>query len=538
MLNRLRQQKHYKDMCCGIAGGMNIRKATVEKMLERQHSRGPDHTGIEQIGNVIFGHNRLAIIDKSERSNQPIFGGGTMLTYNGEFYNYDSKLESDTISLFSKFFARYSTDDSQALPINKISILINEINGMFAFGFYRDDTIILVRDRFGIKPLYFTHQKDYFAFASTPAALSLTKDNWKISEKGLQEYLSLGATMLHSMFDGIDAVPPGYYLTYNIKTHSYKLTRWYYPKFIENAKETIKEKVRQAIDRVKLTCDWPQITLLSGGVDSTIVSSRYLGGNAIHLQSPEREYAEQAAKKFNLNLLDVTPTIESAEEGLTDFITKSGEPTMAGLIPWITCKEIAKQGYRVAITANGADELFFGYDRMKGHTHEQRSHIFREFSFSDELMFQMAGDYQPQGFNMRQWLEVYSYLAFDLNKTLDYASMCHSVEVRVPYLDHELVEAALSIPMEQHIGRYGNKTILKEMLLELGFDYDFIHRPKVGFSLHHEPSDLANLKRKAMDWYKKTGYEQLPLNATGRQQSYHESAMPGLYLWHKIYGHE
>lgn len=513
---------------CGIAGIVNGTRETLEKMLAVQQSRGPDHTGIEQIGNVMFGHNRLAIIDKSDRSNQPLTGGH-MLSYNGEIYNYDlTNYKSDTTALFASLAFWNETHQS---------VRLNGLNGMFAFAYFDgENNIYLVRDRFGIKPLYFTHQKDFFAFASTPAALHKTKSNWKISEKGLQEYLSLGATMLHSMFEGIEAVPPGHYLTYNIKYHSYKITRWYYPKFIDNAEKDIGERIIAAIERVKCTCDWPQVILLSGGIDSSLVASRYSGREAIHLDSPERQYAEQVAEKFNIKLLHSNPTNEIAEEGLTDFITKSGEPTMAGLIPWITCKEIAKQGYRVAITANGADELFFGYDRMKNHPMEQLNHIQRLFSWGFQSVKSI---FINEDFgDLRQWSEISTYLMFDLNKTLDFASMCHSVEVRVPYLDHELVEAALSISMDKHVGRLGNKTILKEMLHKLGFNWDFIQRPKVGFSMHSEPIGIHKLRDVSKKWYELSGYEQLPVNSTGRQQAYHEAALPGLYLWHKIYGYE
>jgi asparagine synthase (glutamine-hydrolysing) len=203
---------------------------------------------------------------------------------------------------------------------------------------------------------------------------------------------------------------------------------------------------------------------------------------------------------------------------------------MAGLIPYITCKEIKKLGFRVAITANGADELFFGYDRMKDFK-DQHDAIWRNFSFINDVK---DGSHVAEWQYGAQWREIISYLTFDLNKTLDFASMCHSVEVRVPYLDHELVEAALSIHMSQHVGQYGNKTILKKMLAALGFDWGFIHRPKVGFSLHHEPNDLQDLKNRAMKWYKSTDYPDLPQNSTPRQESYHQMTVVGLYLWHKI----
>lgn len=513
---------------CGCVGGFNVPVETIGKMLTLQGSRGPDHVGIEKRDNVIFGHNRLSIIDKSERGDQPMIYSGLMITYNGEIYNYEEisvpgfyYSETDTEVLLHYFYDHELNERS-----------LNGLNGMFAFGFHNGNEITLVRDRFGIKPLYYTHQKDFFAFASTPAAVALTKSNWDISEKGLHEYLALGATTLHSMFDGIEAVPPGYYLTFSIKTNTIKLTRWYFPKFIENAYEQIQEKVVQAIDRVKLTCDWPQIILLSGGIDSTMVASRYAGQKAIHLASPEQEYAQKVADRFGIQMSNVTPQTQNAEECLTDYISKSGDPTMAGLIPYITCKEIKKLGYRVAITANGADELFYGYDRMKDIA-EQHTAIWRDFSFTNEVKWDLAETFKAQ--LSPQWLEIISYLMFDLNKTLDFASMCYSVEVRVPYLDHELVEAALSIPQSKHVANYGNKTILKKMLVDLGFDFGFIHRPKVGFSLHETPDDWYDLQNKSMKWYRQSGYEQLGENRTPRQESYHQMTVIGLYLWMRIF---
>jgi len=528
--------KNNKPMCA-IAGGFNITRETVEKMCVHQGSRGPDNTGIEQIGKVIFGHNRLSIIDKSERSNQPVLYKPDMMVYNGEIYNSlihkNKTYPSDTLSLADRM---YFVDDDYDLEEE-----LNLLQGMFAYAYFNGETskIYLIRDRFGIKPLYFTRQKDFFAFASTPAALTYTKPNWSRSEKGFQEYLSLGATMLNSMFEGIEAVPPGHYVVFNCNDHSLQVKRWYYPKFIDNAYEKIEEKVNEAIERVKLSCDWPQVILLSGGIDSSLVASHYQGREAIHLASPEQEYAQKVADKFNIKLHNVHPANYSAEECLTDYITKSGDPTMAGLIPYITCKEISRLGYRVAITANGADELFFGYDRMKGEILDQRNHIHRYFPFSediiDDVYLKFSLLFTRHKLPSMQWFEICTYLMFDLNKTLDFASMCHSVEVRVPYLDHELVEAALSIPMEQHVAKYGNKTILKKMLLDMGFDFNFIHRPKVGFSLHHEPNDLQDLKNKAIKWYKSTNYPALPPESTPRQEAYHQMTVVGLYLWSRIY---
>jgi asparagine synthetase B (glutamine-hydrolysing) len=165
---------------------------------------------------------------------------------------------------------------------------------------------------------------------------------------------------------------------------------------------------------------------------------------------------------------------------------------------------------------------------------EQYSAMMRDFPFTNEVKNAIFAVYPD--IKNPSWYEIITYLMFDLNKTLDFASMCHSVEVRVPYLDHELVEAALSIPMDKHIAKFGNKTILKQMLVDLGFDFGFIHRPKVGFSLHSEPYDLQELKNKAMAWYNKENMPKLDQNATPRQESYHQMTVLGLYFFNKIWG--
>lgn len=513
---------------CGIAGGWQVSIQIVEKMLARQNSRGPDNTGLEMVdtvNRVVFGHNRLSIIDKSNAGDQPMISpSGRWITYNGEVYNYKD-LEIDG--------RHYSNRTDTERIIDEKNY--NRLNGMFAFGTYDPDTgeIILVRDRFGIKPLYYTHQKDFFAFASTPAAVSLTKINWPVSTNGLYQYLSLGGTMSESMFDGIHAVAPGHCLTFNVHTQELNIRQWYYPRFEPNAIEKINDLVYQAIDRVKMTCDWPQVILLSGGIDSSLVASRYSGQKAIHLRSPEQEFAQLVANRFGLKLSVVDPEGVSAEDCLRDYVTKTGEPTMAGLIPYITCKEIAALGYRVAVTANGADELFFGYDRMQWLYHEQHAHIFRNFACAYGIP--PLDDESFPTTSSRQWTELNTYVAHDLNKTLDFASMCHGVEVRVPYLDHQLVEAALSIPVNGHTQKLGNKTILKQMLRTLGFGDEFLHRPKVGFSLHYSPPDLEALKERAEKWYNQTDLPKLPPNPTPRQENYFKSSLSSLYIWYQIY---
>lgn len=281
--------------------------------------------------------------------------------------------------------------------------------------------------------------------------------------------------------------------------------------------------------RKTLVADVPVYLFLSGGIDSTVIASQMEGGKAIHLDGPERRYAEQVARIFNIDLTVISPEDVDTEEALMDYVTQSGEPTMAGIIPWIVSRETAKL-CKCAITANGADELFFGYNRTSDEiTTKQLFHIFRASTFKiNEREYDGAG----------RKLELDTYVQFDLNKTLDFASMCHGLEVRAPFLDHRLVETALSIPESVH-RKDGNKTILKDILRKFGFDNEFLNRPKLGFSLFKQPKNLGKCKRIAWEWAQKEGFLDIKgkiLN--GRDEQYLMMSALGLYYWHKAWKHK
>jgi asparagine synthetase B (glutamine-hydrolysing) len=131
----------------------------------------------------------------------------------------------------------------------------------------------------------------------------------------------------------------------------------------------------------------------------------------------------------------------------------------------------------------------------------------------------------------KMW-ELNGFIQFDLNKTLDFASMCHSLEVRSPFLDHRLVEMALSIPESKHRAE-GNKTILKRMLRKFGFNDQFLNRPKIGFSLHKTPTRMPELIKKALNWCITNKYLVCDWNTlNGRDQRYLEMSCLGFYYWY------
>ena len=406
---------------------------------------------------------------------------------------------------------------------------------MYAFGVYdnKENKIHLVADRFAQKPLYYYHRGARFYFASTPAALYELEPYWQINRDALQSYWLLGSVMGEdSIFCGIKKLNASEHLTYDIATNSVKIERYWEPQFQTNTKD-IEDLVLDAIRLTKVS-DVPIHIFLSGGIDSTLVASQHLEGLAIHLDSPERQYAQQAADRFGIDLKIVYPESIQTASYLTDYSKQCGEPTMAGLIPYTTAKEVSKFG-KVAISANGADELFFGYDRTSENVNRKQSeHIFRMPLFGKGTISSRKIDRLSSG----RLLELDSYVQFDLNKTLDFASMCHSLEVRNPFLDHRLVEMALSIPEKEHRAN-GNKTILKRMLKKMGFADEFLNRPKLGFSLHRKPERLDVLIKGAFDWVQQNEFLNIKgLSLSERDRKYLEMSALGFFYWFKAFEHK
>lgn len=504
---------------CGITGAFN---GSIR--LDKLSKRGPDNSGTIEHGEVIFGHTRLSIIDLSEESNQPIENNRYVITYNGEWYDFRRyyPLEaSDTTALL------------QSIKDNGFENTLTDINGMFAIACYDrlEKKIYCAVDRFGQKPLYYYHNENTFAFGSSPASLLHYKDSWDIDKDALQSYWLLGSVMgEQSIWRGIKKLCGSEMLVYDLQDNTITIKRYYEPKFMENADKYIEELVLDAINTVKIA-DVPISIFLSGGIDSTLVASQFKGGNAIHLDGPERAYAEFVANKYNINFKVVHPNTIDLEQGLTDYSMQCGEPSMAAIIPYITAKEVSKY-FKVAITANGADELFFGYDRTEDcHTDKQHKHIFRDIEYKGKYPLYGLFNNKDCG---RMW-ELGAYVQYDLNKTLDFASMCHSLEVRSPFLDHRLVECALSIPMKDH-KFLGNKSILKRMLMKMGFTSKFVNRKKQGFSLHEKPHRLDELKDNALNWCIAEGWLDVDKNNLNfRDYEYLSMSALGFYYFYRFY---
>jgi asparagine synthase (glutamine-hydrolysing) len=509
--------------------------------MKHQMHRGPDGINYHQHygGNYTLGlgHSRLAIIDLSENGKEPIKYGPYTLTFNGEIYNYKylrSYLTSaDDLGKSEQF------NDAHTLIryISKYGLrkALNDVSGMFAFALHdsTDDTITLVTDHFNQKPLYYYHTGFTIHFASTPVVLYSCQLNWDIDHNALKTYWMLGGVIgENQIMEGIKKIPAGHMVTYHCPSGRIQKQRWYTPA-AKSGKKDIESLVYDAIDEMKVS-DVPVCIFLSGGIDSSLVASRFAGGKAIHLASPETEYAQQVADHFHIELLQCTPENYDIDHILKDYVSKSGEPTMAGPIPWITAKE-ARKHTKVAVIANGADELFFGYDRI--HNDKQRRSVAQNNHMMRGSVFSHAELEAHRSPNSSRLTELDIFIQYDLNRTLDFASMCHGLEVRSPFLNHKLVEAALAIPELEH-RKNGNKSILKAMLNKIGFSSAFTDRPKQGFSLHYKPKGMDEALNNAMLWAIKEGWmDDIQGNPSPRDRNYLSNSALGFYYWYMEYKH-
>lgn len=547
---------------CGISAIISSDpqvRSLIHKMVETQRMRGPDHHSTFQMQRgpveAAIGHNRLSLVDLSTAGDQPMEGERYVITYNGELYDH-LRLRG----MLSGYRWKGGSDTETLLAMIEtfgIERTLKQLNGMFAFAVWdkRDRVLSMATDPFGIKPLYVyrksressesvslesaeagSRESGVFACASSSAALLHLQKQWKVDRQAIANYFHLGGAA--GVWQGIDRLPGGTLARYDANTGKYTQERWYTPNYWEGVDDdTMKELLRDAI-RITSRADVPVGIFFSGGIDTSIIASEHRGAHAFHLDGPEKAYAEQGAARFDLQLHVVPNNAHREVEALQDIARKSGEPTMAGHIPWIV-SEHAAQYVKACISGNGADELFFGYDRTAVNAAgipTMNAHLYRDQKAYGGMAPHVDRDALPDdrfGFDAQtRWTELQQYILHDLNPTLDAASMCHSLEMRVPFLEVRVVEAALSMPAAVH----GRKRILKDMLLATGLPKGFVDRPKHGFSM-----SPGNAWRSYAENAWKQTCTRYGMNAkaplSGRDAGYLRAAAAGWLAWYDVHKH-
>jgi asparagine synthase (glutamine-hydrolysing) len=579
---------------CGISGYFNFdcffTEQDLNMMVITQNHRGPDNHGVFFEKRVALGHNRLSIIDLSERGSQPMqsFNKRYVIVYNGEVYNYAEVATELKFNFDPNFHFRSNTDTEVILEsfAGYGVEAVNHFNGMFSFAVYdkQEEELYVFRDRLGIKPLYYYWDGENFAFASEINALKkINKLNLQVNYNVIPQYLNLGYIPApYSIYQNCYKLEPGHYLKIS-KSNFEKKKYWSIEsiisdKVIKNEKQAtilISDLLASSV-QYQLKSDVPYGVFLSGGIDSSLVAANAvkLSGTKINTFSigfenqkfNEAIYAKQVANYLGANHHEFTVTITDAVEVLDDYMDAYGEPFAdSSGIPTLLVSRLAKKHVTVALSGEGGDELFHGYGSYKWaqrldnvfikynriliaaflrNTSSLRnkraaemfifnddkrnySHIFsqEQYLFSSReinkfiinahlspILLEELLKYTDTSFNdainntkggrklsaqeKQALYDLKFYLPDDLLVKVDRASMHYSLETRVPYLDHRLVEKAININARLKNDPHP-KYILKEILYQ-HIPKKYFDRPKQGFSiplkfwLHKEMSFLID----------------------------------------------
>lgn len=565
---------------CGIVGAYNsdLPDAVFQRMVDSCRHRGPDAAGLyaspDDRPRVRLGHRRLSIIDISDAANQPFVKDGLVLVFNGEIYNFRElrrTLESEG--------ARFRTQSDTEVVVEAWRHWgpdsLSRLRGMFAFALFdeRSRSLVLARDPFGIKPLFYALRSGQLVFASELKSLrpALTNEQLEIDPVGFTASLLYSwIPETHCIHAGVQKLQPGYWAEMRPDGRFRQACYW-------DAHEELVERPREAVDAAELgeiirgsveahlVADVPVATFLSGGLDSslvTVMAAQVAGSiesytisfreedRRLEAMPDDERFARLLAEKHGIRLhtIEIEPDIADM---LPRMVRALDEPIgdAAAINAYLICEAARSRGVKVLLSGMGADELFAGYrkhlacllaahyrrvpgvarkvliepladalpvaGKSRGYRTIRWAKRFLSFANLDEAAaFQrsythysppeVAALLQPDHSESLDLLAAeHAELYFDgpegdavnrmcytdtrlflpsLNLTYtDRASMAASTEVRVPFVDREVVRAAFSIPGSQKIrGRQG-KAILKQAA-EPFLPREIVYRPKGLFS--------------------------------------------------------
>lgn len=376
---------------CGIAGILApaVTENQVIPLIDAQAHRGPDAWGVWADGQCAFGHRRLAIIDLSEAGRQPMANddGSVQITFNGEIYNFQT-LRAELETHGHRFRTRTDTEVIIRAYEQWGTACVKRLRGMFAFGLWdqRRRRLLLVRDRVGKKPLFYTQVGNRFLFASELQGLLADREvPREVNPTALDEYLSWGYVPAPlTGFQGIYKLPPAHWLTVELRDegfHTRSERYWqlaYTPKLKlteAEAIEALREKLTEAV-RLRMISDVPLGAFLSGGIDSSVVvglmaqlSERPVKTFSIGFPEAsfdETVHARRIAQLWNTEHHEFT-VAPNALEILPRLVRHYGEPYAdSSAVPTFYVAQLTRANVTVALNGDGGDESFAGYERYLG----------------------------------------------------------------------------------------------------------------------------------------------------------------------------
>ncbi len=521
---------------CGICGELRFDGATADlaaiaKMTERLRPRGPDHGGSYSDGALGFGHRRLSIIDLSERANQPMVDQelGLALVFNGTIYNYP-ELRYELQQLGHHFFSDGDTEVILKAWRQWGRDCVARLHGMFAFAIWdmRSSELFMARDRFGIKPLYWTRNRQRLRFASNPQAL--------LAGGGVDT--AIDAVALHFQFtlhgvvpaprtllQGVRKLEPASWLHIGADGSQHSGRYWQLDAHVDNSISeadwiaATHDALLEAVRRRNDIADVPVGVLLSGGLDSSLLVALLaeIGHEQVHTftigfeDQPEEkgnefEYSDQVVERYRPEHHRFLVANNEVLKRLPEAVDAMAEPMFGqDAVAFYLLSEQVSQAVKVVQSGQGADEVFGGYfwfQRIMEDTQGRCDQRLRRYYFDrdhSEYLNMVQAAYQGDDYTgeyIRQRLseagasecidavlrlDATTLIVDDPVKRVDNMTMSWGLEARVPFLDHQLVELAARCPAAIKF-RSGAKHLLKEVARGLLPDA-VIDRPKGYFPM-------------------------------------------------------
>lgn len=509
---------------CGIFGCIGkINYDTAIECVERIQHRGPDALKVQELNGATLGHARLAILDTSERADQPMCdeSGRYWIVYNGEVYNF-LELKKELEVLGHRFRTSSDTEVILHAYIEWGEKFQDKCNGMWAIAIWdnHEKRLFLSRDRFGVKPLFFYSNKDCFYFASEMKAF------FPVMSERVPNYILLDRMNCFGyeateecVIKGIKRLQAGTCATY--RSGQFIKKCWWntldhlmtVPVRYEEQVELMRELFLDAC-RIRMRSDVPIGTALSGGLDSscTIGAMHYLAEEGLerkcddwqhaflsympNTRLDENGYATLAAEYVDVPLQRIKIEAQVGLKKLMDYLYLCEEPYITSPVPFIqTYGAIRDSGIKVTLDGHGADELFGGYNfdlfAALGETEEGTTEfdeilqIYNDSSMdyeqvNHEIAIRSAISLMRENYNQRIANKHYDALD-ELNKRLyrsthcnvlptilrcyDRYSMANGVEIRMPFMDYRIVCFAFSIPWQSKLRNGYTKKIIRDMAI-------------------------------------------------------------------------
>ena len=512
---------------CGICGQLRfdrrkVSSETLNKMMLKLARRGPDSNGQWINGKIGFGHQRLSVIDLSSLGSQPMIDDKLKLSlvFNGTIYNYKSLRDQ----LTSKGYTFFSQSDTEVI-LKAYHFwgenCVKYLDGMFAFAIWDSSShqLFVARDRMGIKPLYFNTTSEAFTFASNSQALMTQSLDKTINPIALQQQLSLHGVVPapNTIINGIQKLKPGTYVTIDSERNIQENTYWR-----PNAKrpvgnvsdeeyiERTHELLTAAVTKRMNASDVPIGVLLSGGLDSSLIVAllKEAGHERIRTFSigfediddevgSEFEYSDQIVSRFDTEHKKYKVSNQEVLPRLSEAVMNMAEPMVGqDAVAFYLLSEQVSKHTKVVLSGQGADEAFAGYfwyPRMANEDGDEIERFSKHYVDRphEEYLQTVANRYRGEN-HTRSWLnkefskpgadsfidkvfrtDMTRLIVDDPVKRVDNMTMAWGLEARVPFMDTELVEWALSIPPSLKMkeeGKHPLKNIARGLLPESVID--------------------------------------------------------------------